>query len=148
MYGGWWQSRKVFTPARRNYVTKDPEVRERETALENSMHLVMQRFTVLQEAERFFHDKEFRLYRTQLMERNKHTEDFGQQKNLLMHAGALFMGLIATHCPSITKESISSLQKNLRQCLSMAFNILLTVTSLSSPRGCCKESFLLLFKQK
>lgn len=75
------------------------------------MHLVMQGFTELQEAERFFHDKEFRLCRTLLVERNKHTEDFGQQKNLLMRAGALFMGLIATHCPSITKDSISSLQK-------------------------------------
>lgn len=74
------------------------------------MHLVMQGFTVPQEAEGFFHDKEFRLSYT-TVERNKHTEDFGQQKNLLMHAGALFMELIATRCPSVTKESISSLQK-------------------------------------
>lgn len=58
-----------------------------------------------------FHDKELGCCLTQILKRNKHTDDFGQQKNLLMHTRALFAELIATHYPSTTRESISFLQK-------------------------------------
>lgn len=145
--------RKVFAFQPEGIMWPKTQKWERETALENCMHLVMQGFTVLQEAEGFLHDKEFRLHRTLLVKRNKHTEDFGQQKNLLMHAEALFMELIATHCPSITKESISSLQKTKQNKKKSSGNVSQWFSTfyspfLSSPWECCKESFLLLFKQK
>lgn len=69
---------------------------------------------MLQKTKAILHDKEFGLCLTLIVERNKHTDDFGQQKNLFMHAGALFAELIATRCPSTTRESISSLQKTSR----------------------------------
>lgn len=85
---------------------------------------------MLQKTKAILHDKEFGLCLTLIVERNKHTDDFGQQKNLFMHAGALFAELIATRCPSTTRESISSLQKT-SECLSMVFSILLTPSSSS-----------------
>lgn len=82
--------------------------------LENSEYLVHRGSLCYRKWRAVLHDKEFGLYLILILERNKPTDDFGQQKNLLMHAGALFAELIATHCPSTTRESISSLQKNLR----------------------------------
>lgn len=126
---------------------KDPEMGESLHQLENSKYLICGSSLCYIKQKAMFHDKECGYYLILILKRNKHTDDFGQQKNLLMHTGALFVELIATHYPSTTRESISSLQRNLRQCLSMAFSILLTLSPLSSPRGCWKESFLLLFKQ-
>ena len=104
---------------------------------------------MLQKTKAILHDKEFGLYLTLIVERNKYTDDFGQQKNLFIHAGALFAELIATHCPSAPRESISSLQKTSNS-VSQWFSAFYSPfpLPLSSPRGYWKESFLLLFKQK
>ena len=114
--------------AGRSNVNRDPEVEE---ACLGEQQVSCAGVHCAAKQSILFHGKEFGLDLILIVERNKHSDDSGQQKNLLMHAGALFVELTATRCPSITRESISSLQRNLRQCLSMVFNILLTLSFLS-----------------